>query len=106
MSNANNVITWNYATNFTENEKRFNEVMILLIAKVRVITKNPLLSMTMMDECTDAVQMAKAIENGDRSEYLYDRAKKAVDEAATLEEAGDVFYKAFGNVLRKAHEEE
>lgn len=99
--NSNTTITWQYAQSFNENEKKWEEVKTLLIAKTRVITKNALLTMIMIDDCCDATEMIKAIEAGDRSQYLYDRAKKAVDEAAALEEVGEIFYQAFGKALSK-----
>lgn len=95
------VIQWQYATNLTENEKRFNEVKELLITKMSIITKNALLTMTMMDECIEAYEMVKAIENGERGDFLYNKAKAAVEDAASLEEAGQIFYKAFAIALGK-----
>jgi hypothetical protein len=97
----NNTITWQYAQNFDENEKRWEEVKTLLIAKMRVITKNALLSMAMIDDCIECTDMVRAIESGDRSEFLYKKAKKAVENAASLEEAGEMFYKAFSIALNK-----
>lgn len=100
MSNIR-TIEWKYATNFTENEKRFEEVKILLIEKIRIITKNPILSMTMMEDCIEAREMIHALEDGDRSEFLYKKAKEAVDSAICLEEAGNIFYTAISRVIAK-----
>lgn len=99
--NNNSTINWQYATNFTENEKRFAEVKELMIAKMRTITKSSLLSMTIGEEAHEAYKMVKAIEEGDRSEFLYEKAKEAVDSAANLEEAGELFTRAFAKALSK-----
>ena len=98
-------ISWQYATNFTENEKRWEEVRTLLIELNRTITKNALLTMTMIDECCEATDMIMAIEKGDRSEFLYKKAKEMADRVVGLEEAGNLFYKAFVNALKRKDEQ-
>lgn len=101
---SKDTITWQYAQNFNENEKRWEEVRTLLIAKMRVITKNPLLSLTMMNDCIECSEMVQAIKDGDRSEFLYKKAKESVEDAASLEEAGNIFTKAFATAYKKKEE--
>jgi hypothetical protein len=88
-------ITWQYATNFTENEKRWEELRLAVEAVCRVYSKNTLLQFKFMNFYLDMLEMHSAIGNGDRSEFLFKKTQEAVEESAKLEEVGKIMINLF-----------
>lgn len=89
----NNAITWQYAVNFNKQEERWNELKENLQSIVRVFAKNTILQLTHMEINLQTIDMIAFINDGDRSEFLYQKAKELVDDTATLEKVGSLLTK-------------
>ena len=85
---ANNTITWEYAQNFEENEKRWEELKTNLQLIVRVFSKNTILQVKLAHQYFEILEIYAAIAEGDRSEYLYKKAKDNVVDTERLEDVG------------------
>lgn len=101
----NNTITWEYAQNFSENEKRWAELETAINDIVRVFTKNTMLQFMLMSQFLDILDMQVAIIKGDRSEFLYGKAKQVVEETINLESTGNSLKEAFLEAKKMASEE-
>lgn len=73
-------INYEYALNFEDNERKYQEIKETISEAVLFFTQNTLLQFLKMDLMCEMIDIQVAIDNGERGDFLYNSALSKVEE--------------------------
>lgn len=92
----NTTITWEYAQNLNENEKRWGEAKKNLHVVINIFAKNTLLQLVSPNTYYEAISMNCALVENDRGEYLYANIVKLTNTVREIPAFNETYEKYFG----------